>query len=51
MFYYKLNLFNQILLGTVVKFVKKKIFKKPQWLRNIKSKKYPLWRVELFFFS
>ena len=21
----------------------------PQWLRNIKSKKYPLWRIDIFF--
>ena len=26
---------------------KKKFFKSPQWLRNAKSKKYPLWRLDI----
>ena len=26
-----------------------KNFLSPQWLRNIKSKKYPLWRIDIFF--
>ena len=28
---------------------KKKHFISPQWLRNIKHKKYPLWRLDLIF--
>ena len=28
---------------------KKKDLKSPQWLRNIKSKKYPFYRLDLFF--
>ena len=29
--------------------VKKKNLINPQWLRNIKSKPYPFWRVDIFF--
>ena len=28
---------------------KKKNFKNPQWLRNIKDKKYPIYRLDTFF--
>ena len=28
---------------------KKKFLKSPQWLRNIKDKKYPLWRLDVLF--
>ena len=31
------------------KAVKKKNFISPQWLRNIKSKKYPIWRLDTLF--
>ena len=24
-------------------------FKSPQWLRNIKNKKYPKWRIDTYF--
>ena len=34
-------------LGT--KACKYKIFKSPQWLRNIKDKKYPFWRLDVLF--
>jgi beta-1,4-mannosyl-glycoprotein beta-1,4-N-acetylglucosaminyltransferase len=49
MFYYKLNLLykNFTWLGT--KAVKFKNFLSPQWLRNIKGKKYPLWRFDTLF--
>ena len=49
MFYYKFNLklpnFNWI--GT--KSCKKKYLKSPQWLRNIKDKKYPFYRLDTLF--
>ena len=28
---------------------KKKFLKSPQWLRNIKGKSYPFWRLDTFF--
>ena len=28
---------------------KKKFFISPQWLRNVKHKKYPMWRLDLIF--
>ena len=28
---------------------RKKYFKNPQWLRNIKAKKYPVYRIDTFF--
>jgi beta-1,4-mannosyl-glycoprotein beta-1,4-N-acetylglucosaminyltransferase len=31
------------------KVVKKKYLKSPQWLRNIKDKKYPFYRVDTYF--
>ena len=43
MFYYKLNLFYKDFIWAGSKAVKFKNFKSPQWLRNIKSKKYPAW--------
>ena len=49
MFYYKLNLFyeNYYWLGT--KATKSKNFLSPQWLRNIKGKNYPKWRIDTLF--
>ena len=49
MFYYKLNLLykDQIWHGT--KACKKSNLISPQWLRNIKSRKYPNWRLDLLF--
>ena len=49
MFYYKLNLFYEDYIWLGTKAVKKKNFKSPQWLRNIKGKNYPKWRVDTFF--
>ena len=49
MFYYKFNLFIQILFGWVQELVKKN-FLSPQWLRNIKGKKYPKWRIRYIYF-
>ncbi len=49
MFYYKFNLHYENFEWFGSKAVKKKNFISPQWLRNIKSKKYPLWRLDTFF--
>tara|TARA_Y100000816_G_scaffold284728_1_gene263400 strand:- start:782 stop:1651 length:870 start_codon:yes stop_codon:yes gene_type:complete len=49
MFYYKFNLKlpNYNWIGT--KSCKKKYLKNPQWLRNIKDRKYPFYRLDTFF--
>ena len=49
MFYYKLNLIHRNFKWYGSKIVKKKHLINPQWLRNIKSKKYPFWRLDIFF--
>jgi len=49
MFYYKLNLFYEDYTWLGTKAVKKKRFISPQWLRNIKGKKYPKWRIDTIF--
>ncbi len=49
MFYYKLNLFYDEFVWAGSKAIKYKNFLSPQWLRNIKSKKYPFWRPDVFF--
>ena len=49
MFYYKLNLIHKNFLWYGSKITKKKHLINPQWLRNIKSKKYPLWRIDALF--
>ena len=49
MFYYKLNLYYQDYTWLGTKAVKKKNFLSPQWLRNIKGKKYPKWRIDTVF--
>ena len=49
MFYYKLNLIHPNFIWYGSKICKKKYLKNPQWLRNIKSRKYPIWRVDTFF--
>ena len=48
MLYYKFNLVypNFVWMGS--KICKKKHMLSPQWLRNIKSKQYPWWRVDTF---
>ena len=49
MFYYKLNLQypNFDWMGSKVCKIKHLI--SPQWLRNVKSKKYPFWRIDILF--
>ena len=49
MFYYKFNLLYQEFVWAGSKAVKYKNFISPQWLRNIKSKKYPRWRLDVLF--
>ena len=49
MFYYKLNLFYKDYSWLGTKATKNKNFLSPQWLRNIKGKKYPFWRFDAFF--
>ena len=49
MFYYKLNLFYEDFVWQGSKAVKFKNFLSPQWLRNIKGKKYSKWRLDTFF--
>ena len=49
MFYYKLNLYYNDFIWAGSKAVKYKNFVSPQWLRNVKSKKYPFWRLDIFF--
>ncbi len=49
MFYYKLNLFYKDFVWQGSKAVKYKNFLSPQWLRNIKGRKYPIWRIDTLF--
>jgi len=49
MFYYKLNLFYKSFSWYGSKACKKKYFKNPEWLRSLKNKNYPLWRLDIFF--
>ena len=47
--YYKLNLLYDNFLWHGTKAVKNKNLISPQWLRNIKGKSYPSWRIDTFF--
>ena len=49
MFYYKLNLYYKDFIWQGTKAIKYKNLISPQWLRNIKPKKYPKWRLDTFF--
>ena len=49
MFYYKFNLLYDKFIWAGSKAVKYKNFISPQWLRNVKSKKYSSWRIDTFF--
>jgi len=51
MFYYKLNLRLPNLIWTGTKACKKKYLKTPQWLRNVKDKKFSFYRLDTFFSS
>ena len=48
-FYYKLNLFYQDYNWYGTKATKRKNFLSPQWLRNIKSRKYSKFRLDILF--
>ena len=49
MFYYKFNLCLPNFKWTGTKACRKKDLLSPQWLRNIKEKKYPFFRLDTFF--
>ena len=49
MFFYKLNLVQNNFIWYGSRACKKKNLITPQWLRNIKSKKYPLWKLYILF--
>ena len=49
MFYYKLNLVHETINWFGSKSCKMKDLISPQWLRNIKDRKYPLWRIDTLF--
>ena len=48
-FYYKFNLFYDLLPWYGSKACKKKSLKSFSWLNNLKSKKYPFWRIDTYF--
>tara|TARA_B100001559_G_C16462932_1_gene605052 strand:- start:655 stop:1545 length:891 start_codon:yes stop_codon:yes gene_type:complete len=48
-YYYKFNLKLVDMFWYGTKACKLKYLKSPQWLRNIKDKKYPFWRLDVFF--
>jgi len=48
-FYYKFNLLYPNVSWYGSKACRKKHFLSPQWLRNVKHKKYPLWRFDIMF--
>ena len=49
MFYYKLNLLYENYFWYGTKACRKKNLISPQWLRNVKAKKYDKWRLDLLF--
>ncbi len=49
MFYYKLNLRLPELIWSGSKACRKKYLKSPQWLRNVKDKKYSFFRLDTLF--
>ena len=48
-YYYKFNLKLEDVLWLGTKACKYKNLKSPQWLRNVKDKKYPFWRLDVLF--
>ena len=48
-FYYKFNLLYPNIFWYGSKACKKRDFLSPQWVRNVKHKKYPLWRLDILF--
>ena len=49
MFYYKLNLLYEDFNWFGTRAIKKKNLISPQWLRNIKGRNYPKWRLDILF--
>jgi len=49
MFYYKFNLHLPGIIWTGTKACKKKDLTSPQWLRNVKDRKYSFFRIDTFF--
>ena len=49
MLYYKFNLKLPNLTWTGTRGCKKKYLRSPQWIRNIKDRKYPFYRLDAFF--
>jgi len=49
MFYYKFNLILENMNWYGSKSCKKKNLISPQWLRDVKDKKYPIWRIDALF--
>ena len=49
MFYYKFNLLYEKIPWFGSKACRKKNFLSPQWLRDVKYKKYPIWRLDILF--
>ena len=49
MFYYKFNLLYQTKPWFGTRACKKMNFISPQWLRDVREKKYPLWRFDIAF--
>ena len=48
-FCYKLNLFSENIVWRGSRMTKKKNLISPQWLRDIKDRNYPFWRIDTFF--
>ena len=48
-FYYKLNRYLEGFTWYGTKACKKKNLKSPQWIRNVKNKKFNFWRLDTFF--
>ena len=49
MFYYKFNLLYEGINWHGSRACRKKDFISPQWLRDVKHKNYPIWRLDTFF--
>jgi len=49
MFFYKFNLQHEEMTWIGSRACKKKDFISPQWMRDTKDKKYPLWRLDIIF--
>ena len=49
MFYYKLNLYLDSFSWCGSKTCRKKNLISPQWLRNVKDRSYPFWRIDCLF--